>query len=172
MSDDAAPDAAMLADEARLAEYARALADALGAALPRWVEREVRRLAAAWGAELDADAVVLVTERGTAAKRDVGGAVRALLDTDIDLQRTSPLAIVRSAVRYPSEVLEAIGVPHVVRDPTAVRQFPADRYDLTPGSFADIDESLREPALVWGAAKAHVHLQRRRRESERRPPVV
>jgi hypothetical protein len=40
-------------------------------------------------------------------------------------------------------------------------------YDLTPASFADVDPALHEPGLVWGAAKAHVHLARRRREGRR-----
>ena len=40
--------------------------------------------------------------------------------------------------------------------------FPDDDYDLSPATFADIDESLHEPGLVWGAAKAHVVLTRRR----------
>jgi hypothetical protein len=40
-------------------------------------------------------------------------------------------------------------------------------YDLSPAAFADLDPSLREPGLTWGAAKAHVHLARRRREGLR-----
>ena len=38
------------------------------------------------------------------------------------------------------------------------RNFPDDVYDLSPATFADVDPALHEPGLVWGAAKAHVHL--------------
>jgi putative CocE/NonD family hydrolase len=48
-----------------------------------------------------------------------------------------------------------------------VHSFPDDAYDLGPASFADIDPSLHEPGLMWGAAKAHVHLARRRAEGLR-----
>ena len=51
--------------------------------------------------------------------------------------------------------------------PNWTASFPDDPYDLTPGSFADVDPSLHEPGLVWGAAKAHVVLARRRREGRR-----
>ncbi len=51
----------------------------------------------------------------------------------------------------------------LARDAFARRQDPDDVYDLMPASFADIDPALAEPGLVWGAAKAHVHLARRRR---------
>ena len=56
-------------------------------------------------------------------------------------------------------------VPAVAdRDAFAVQQFPDDDYDLAPPSFADVDPGLQELALTWGAAKAHLHLSRRRRE--------
>ena len=43
----------------------------------------------------------------------------------------------------------------------------ASLYDLSPASFADLAPALKEPGLVWGAAKAHVHLSRRRAEGRR-----
>jgi hypothetical protein len=50
----------------------------------------------------------------------------------------------------------------VPRDEFSVRSFPDDAYDLSPASFADVDPALHEPGLAWGAAKAYVHLARRR----------
>ena len=50
------------------------------------------------------------------------------------------------------------------RDEFAERTFPDDVYDLSPASFADVDPALHEPGLMWGAAKAHVILHRRRSE--------
>ncbi len=169
MVDDANPDDAATCsdDEARLAAYATALADGVEAALGPWVERSVATVADLWrpglADELAGDARVA----GRRATVEVGGAVRALLALDVDLQRTGPLAALRAAVRYPTEVLAGAGVPGVVRDEFAERAFPDDRYDLSPAAFADVDPALHEPGLVWGAAKAHVVLARRRAEGLR-----
>jgi hypothetical protein len=156
---------AALADMARLTEYAADLADAVEAALPVFVERAVRsRLPQ--GAALDDDAVARQIEQAARqAHAELMPQIRTLLMTDIDEQRTNPLAILRAGVRFPTEVLRALGVQPLPRDADAARLFPDDDYDLTPGSFADVDPSLHEPGLLWGAAKAHVHLSRRRDRS-------
>jgi hypothetical protein len=151
-------------DELVLAGYATALADAVEAHLPGWVERSVdARLPGAVPAE--------VAERARLAGRraavEVGARVRELLATDIDRQWTNPLAILRTAVRYPAEVLLEADAPRPARDRESERLHPDDVYDLTPAAFADIDPALHEPGIVWGAAKAHVHLARRRLEGRR-----
>jgi hypothetical protein len=108
-----------------------------------------------------------IDEAAARAGQEVGGAVRELLTLDIDDQPTTPLTVVRFAVRYPTEVLQAAGVPPVVRSEFAERAFPDDIYNLSPATFAELDPALHEPGLVWGAAKAHVHLARRRAEGRR-----
>lgn len=148
-----------------LARYAAALADGVQAALPGWVERSVERVhVEKLLRRPSADVREAATRAGRDAAADVGGRVRALLAVDIDEQRTGPLALVRQAVPYPTEVLRAAGVPPVDRDEFAARQFPDDVYDLAPVSFGELDADLQETGLVWGAAKAHVHLARRRAE--------
>jgi hypothetical protein len=163
------------ADAQALAEHAGRLADGVEAALPGWVERVVVSTWRAWQAAATgteappppAGLLAAARAAGREAQRDVAPRVRSLLRTDVDEQRTGPLAIVRSAVVYPTGVLAAAGVPRVVRDEHAERLFPVDVYDLTPGAFADLDPGLQEPGLAWGAAKAHVVLARRRREGLR-----
>jgi hypothetical protein len=54
----------------------------------------------------------------------------------------------------------------VERDEVQAALFPEDPYDLCPATFADIDPSLAEPGLVWGAAKAFAHLQRHKRSED------
>jgi hypothetical protein len=154
-------------DAAALARYALALADGIEAALAGWVVGCVERILVAYRGEVHPEEHRAAEGAGTAAVAEVGPEVRSLLLTDIDEQRTSPLALVRGAVRYPTAVLDQAGVPPVERDPFTVRQFPDDPYDLAPASFADLDPTLHEPGLTWGAAKAHVHLARRRREGRR-----
>ena len=101
-------------------------------------------------------------EAGQRARDEVGGAVRTLLRTDVDAQRGNPLALLRQAVRYPTEVLHAAGAPIVERDKFSRERFPDDDYDLTPANWSDLDPSLQELGLTWGAAKAFVHKQRHR----------
>lgn len=151
-------------DEATLARYAGELADAVEHALPGWVERSVERR---YPGSLPDDVRQRAHEAGQRAAGEVGGQVRDLLRTDIDQQWTNPLSLLRAAVRYPGSVLEAAGAPRPPRDSEAIRLHPDDHFDLVPAAFADVDPALHEPGLVWGAAKAHVHLARRRREGRR-----
>lgn len=141
--------------------YAEALADGIDASLPGWVERSVVRVMTAAVGSVPPEVVAAARAAGTRAGRDVGPLVRALLDADIDQQRTTPLAILRSAaVPYPTEVLREAGVVPVERDPFAAQRFPDDLYDLAPASFADLAPELGPVGIAWGAAKAFDHKQR------------
>jgi hypothetical protein len=144
------------ADAAALAAYASALAEGIEAAIGPWVVAAVERRAGGLDLSEEAGAAAEV------ARREVGGAVRELLARDVDAQATTPLTLVRGAVRHPTAVLAAAGIPPVARDPVALEAFPDDPYDLTPGSLADLDPELVEAGIVWGAAKAHTVLRRRR----------
>ncbi len=142
--------------------YAGALADGLDAALPSWVVSSVNRIMNAWAGGVPAEVARAAESAGARAASEIGPAVRDLLRADIDDQRTTPLSLVRSAVRYPTEVLRAAGVPPVERDTFAEAAFPDDSYDLAPASFADLDPQLGELAVRWGAAKAFEHKRRHR----------
>jgi hypothetical protein len=154
-------------DEELLASHAAVLADGIERALPGWVVRSVVGVADAWRPGLGRTLADPAADAGRAAARAVGPEVRALLALDVDAQPTGPLAVVRTAVRFPTEVLEAAGVPHVVRDDFAEQAFPDDGYGLAPAAFSDLDPGLHEAGLIWGAAKAHVVLARRRAEGRR-----
>jgi hypothetical protein len=157
-SDDDTP--GELAPDEALRGYATALADAIEAAISPWVDRVVRQVLAAQGLAVD-DGLAAQIEDASSAARDVGAPpIRRLLATDIDEQQSTPLAVLRTLVRYPTEVLRSAGARPVPRDEFSQRNFPDDPYDLTPASFADVDPSLHEPGLAWGAAKAYVHLSR------------
>ncbi len=154
-------------DERMLADHASRLADGIDTALGPWVEAVIRDRTeqwqpGSWPALADAAA-----QAGRQAASEVGARVRGLLELDVDAQRTGPLAVLREAVRYPTGVLRDAGVPEVVRDEFAEQIFPDDAYDLAIASFADLDPALHEPGLVWGAAKAHVVLARRRASGQR-----
>ena len=151
-------------DAAALARYADDLATAVEAAIGPWVVAAVNaRHPGPSTPELEA----AVTDAAARALADVGPRLRALLALDIDEQWTNPLAVLRSAVVHPTAVLADAGVAPVHRDATDERINPEDVYALAPATFADLGEAVHEPGLVWGAAKAHLHLRRRREEGSR-----
>ncbi len=141
-------------DEATLQRYAMQLGDAFEKIARAWLERLIEQTARGLthdvGPALDREAAATVAD------------LRALLAKDIAHQPIGPLEVLRRAVRVPTAILLAAEVPIPQRDEFVVRNFPDDIYNLTPASFADVDPALLEPGLVWGAAKAHVHLRRRR----------
>jgi hypothetical protein len=146
-------DARHEAEEA-LSEHGAALAEAIVAALPAWSARAVG------GFRPD------LADRGEAAGREAAAALgpklRDLLAADVDEQRANPLAVARAAVAWPTAVLRDAGVPPVPRDDHQRAHFPDDDYALTPMAFADLDPSLHEPGILWGAIKARTHLLRHR----------
>jgi hypothetical protein len=154
-------------DAAALARYAAALGDEVERVVPGWVERAVAGVLDAQAIEVTEDVRARAAAAGREAQAEGAARVRELLATDVDEQRGNPLAVLRSLVRYPTAVLRHAGARAVDRDEFARRAFPDDDYDLSPATFADVDPALHEPGLVWGAAKAHVHLARRRREGKR-----
>jgi hypothetical protein len=146
---------------ASIEEYAEALAAGIEAALPGWVIRCVERIMRAWAGEVPPDVAGAAVDAGRQAQLETGGAIRALLAADIDDQRTTPLTLLRQAVKYPTAVLRQAGVPPVERDQFTEQAFPDDVYDLSPASWSDIDPGLTEPGINWGAAKAFEHKRRR-----------
>ena len=149
-------DPELRAAEQQLVKCAQELGEGIKEALPEWVMAAVEsRLA-----DLSPKIREAAEAAGAAAAIEIGGEVARLLAADIDDQPENPLAILRRAVRYPTEVLAAAGAPPVERDDFAIHRFPADVYDLTPASFADLHPDLQNPGLTWGAAKAFVHRRR------------
>lgn len=149
-----------LSSDDELAGHAEALLAALTTHLPGWVERTLaERLGPAFHDE--------VLDPVRPAVDQALGEIASLLRADIDRQRANPLAIVRSLVDPMTRQLDDAGIARPTRDPDAVRLFPGDHHDISPAAFSDIHPDLHLPGLTWGAAKAHVHLQRRRAEGRR-----
>ena len=142
-------------DDAALAEKAAALADGIEAAVRPWLVAAVVQRAGE-GARPAAEQVA----DSTAA--EVVPRVRELLAADIDEPATTPLALLRSAVGPANALLTEQGVPPAERDEFAERAFPDDVHGLAPAAFEDVAPELRGPGIEWGAAKAYVHLKRRR----------
>ena len=121
-------------------EFARSLADAIEHAVPGWAARVLEPHG------VDAAPVA------TAMLRDLMPALTAA--------QANPLHLLRSvAVPHLTAALRDAGVPPVARDEFSIERFPDDVYDLSPATWSDVDESLVDPGIAWGAAKAFAHKQ-------------
>ncbi len=153
----------------RLEEAGAAIVAGVEAQVPRWAPAQVDGLLDAWGRttpEARARAGAGAIEAGKAAARRIVVELRELFDTDPERQRVTPLEIVRTAYREPTQVLAAAGVPPVVRDEFDERAWPDDVYGLVPHSLGDFgDPELAPLHLAWGMAKATVIRGRRARSA-------
>lgn len=152
-----------------LATHANALLDALRTTVERWaVNTLVSRS--------PADAHQRVQKGADRIRNYVRESVlpdlTSLLGADIDAQWTSPLEIVRSLVVPITAELQTLDVPPPQRDASSIALHQDDLYNIAPATFADVDPSLHDLGLAWGAAKAHVHLRRHKEMEPDRVPVV
>jgi hypothetical protein len=144
-------------------QYAQQLVDAVHVVLADWLVRCVVITAQRSTVGVSPALLEAAQAMSHQATPTVMHQLTELLETDVDAQRTNPLSLLRGAVSYPTRVLQSVGVASVHRDDFAVRAFPTDIYNLSPATWIDIDESLQEPGLIWGAWKAKTVLDRRRR---------
>lgn len=159
--DEAARDEAAR-DEAVLQEHARRLLDEVGAAFGPYLRARTRALVGTADLEEPGALAEELEAAIDAASAQALARLDSLLCTDIDAQRDTPLSVLRAAVARPTEVLLGAGVAPVDRDEHDRHLLPGDHYALAPIAFADLGEGVGEAGLMWGAAKAHVHLRRRR----------
>lgn len=155
-----------------LREAGLRLAERAGAVLPAWLAGRAGALVDAAGApaapapDRDRDALVAAAER---AGEDVADRLHVLATTDLDRQRTTPLAALRAALAPVEDAMLAAGVlvaraggaggHEPGRRPGPGQPGPGDAVPraLAPRSWSEVDAELAELALVWGAAKAAAH---------------
>lgn len=149
------------ADRAAEADYARHcdhLVEVAGRVVPLWIVRCVEtrhpgELPVAVRREAEAAAL--------AAGDDVTRELSEMFARGVDAEGSTPLTILRRVSRHATAVLDRAGVAPVQRDAFDAARLPDDPYALAPAKYADVGEELAEPGMVWGAAKAHLHLRRR-----------
>lgn len=140
------------------AELLRVAADVV----PGWLLRITTGACARAGFRLDPSDRDVVDRMVDDTSSSLIAALRDLLATDVDEQRTTPLTLFREAVAAPTAVLDQLGVAPPPPDPFGGERFPHDRFGLGPAAWTDVDPSLHQPGLVWGASKAMTVLTRRR----------
>lgn len=132
--------------------------------LRRWLETRFSAIVASQHLSGSVDTVrrdEAITRACSAALTDL----ERLFETDVLQQTTNPLAILRQCTSVVTDELARIGARPVERDEFHQRSFPTDQFDLSPATWADVDETLVEPGLEWGAFKAASVIQRRREAS-------
>jgi hypothetical protein len=169
------PDAAEARGAALMASSATAIIDGVEHGARPYARRRATELLDAWGqvaGEERARALDSLDDAASRAARRVLDELRALFARDAAEQRRTPLEIVRTVRREPSEVLAALGVPSIVRDPFEERSLPDDPYGLAPRSLADLgDAELGAMQLAWGVGKATVVRARAARSAPPAPPA-
>lgn len=150
----------------QLPEVPAQLLDVARRVVPGWLTRITVDAAvrggvdpSSWGDDLDR--VVRDAADSTLAE------LEALVVLDVDEQTVNPLTVLRGAIEGPTELLRRRGVRPRPIDPFIVERFPDDIYGIGPAAWADIDQELHEPGMLWGAWKAMTVLQRRRDEGLR-----
>lgn len=123
-------------------DLAAALVDAYRPYVMRLVEERE------WGS---VEGLVTRLEEG---ERWLRAELEALLALPFAEQTRGPLEVFQEAMRFPTEVLAANGVPLVARDEVAEHALPGDVYDLAPASSRDLGEQVWVAHLTWGARKA------------------
>ncbi|MEM7285571.1 MAG: hypothetical protein AAF480_04395 [Actinomycetota bacterium] len=156
----------MTADGLDIETVASTLLEAAVEATPSWVARSVAEVVRAQRLDVDDAHAERVSDAAERAQRYIETNLGELLRTDIDRQRTTPLSVLRDAARFPVEVLHAAGAREVHRIDVDRWAFPNDPFGVTPASLADMGPQVHEAGIAWGAAKAHVHLRRRRDEGQ------
>lgn len=168
MVDDANPDAprpkADPADEARFVAISDALLAQLDAVVPGWIAGLVVDRVRQSGGTVTEEVATVAVEAGAAAHDEVMPALRTLLAADVDDQAANPLSLLRAATGHATAALAGLGLDGVERDEFHERSFPDDTYGLAPAAWADVDPSLHELGITWGAGKAFLHKARRRAE--------
>lgn len=153
----------MQPDEAAV-DPGAALLDAARRVVPGWLRRITVDAARRGGVD-QAQLELRIDDVVDRASKELLDRLADLLATDVDEQRTTPLTLVRAAVREPTQLLQDLGaVPP--SSPDAGRSAD-DVYRLGPATWSDVDPSLHAPGLAWGAWKAMTVLTRRRDEGLR-----
>jgi hypothetical protein len=154
------PEAAEQRGLALMATSGPAIVDGVEQLAEPYIRRRSNEVFDAWGRTPEPERQEALAQLGAAAQRAserVLDELRALLASDAAQQRRTPLELVRTLRREPSEVLAAFGVPAIVRDVFEERALPDDPYGLAPRTFADLgDADLGAMLLAWGVGKATV----------------
>lgn len=146
-------------DRQKYAHHAEELRSAVLAAAPQWLDRVLEPLV---GFEETEGRRRAISDTLEAIDRHLG----ALAAADPDVPMSGPLELIRQSTEPVQIWLRSEGVVAPERDAWDVRSSPGDSYALGPMTFNDLSEAVHVAGITWGAAKAHIHLQRRSQQAD------
>lgn len=157
MDDSSVNSAFDASDEAKFLNHGQRLHRAISGAIRPWLDAviETRIANTSIADQLDEtlDEITLAVDRS----------ITELINADVDQPLSGPLERIRREVEPLNDLLDRLGVSPPHRDAVDVQMRPADRHALGPMTFRDLGDDVHEAGITWGAAKAHLHLQRRQR---------
>lgn len=142
--------------DSRLADAAATFTSTVESVLPGWVERAIIARSGFERFENDSLLYLPTHQAQVDALRIVLPALRTLLRTSPDRQRTSPIEVLQKAVPFPTRVLSVAGIEPPTRSAARAGRYPADLYDLMPESAGEFDEALISPVESWRKVRAEV----------------
>lgn len=143
-------------DEAKFLEHGQQLHRAVSGAIRPWLDALIESRVS--GSSLTTELAETLDGITTAVDRSIA----ELINADVEKPLSGPLERIRREVEPLNDVLDRLGVSPPHRDPVDVQMRPGDRHALGPMTFRDLGDDVHEAGITWGAAKAHLHLQRRR----------
>lgn len=140
--------------------YPRELLVAVEAAYPAWLTSQLRTISGGSLSEVEIADIVEVS-----ARRAINDLV-ALLQTDVDAQRSNPLHVLRLSTVLANQRLHDCGIAAPHRDEFELSAMPHDVYAIGPLTWKDLGDDVHDAGITWGAWKAATVLTRRRNEGK------
>ncbi len=88
------------------------------------------------------------------------------LGTDVDLQKSNPLHILRQSTKLANDLLSSTGAVPPPRDEFETAAMPHDVFSIGPLTWRDLGDDVHDAGITWGAWKAATVLSRRRAEGK------
>lgn len=147
-------------DYSHLEDYPRELCSAVLAAFPQWLSSQLRTVSQGKLSSSEIDEIVRITSQ------QMSGDFISLLGTDVDVQRTNPLHVLRMSTTLANQKLQQLHIEPPHRDEFEIAAMPHDTYALGPLTWKDLGDDVHEAGITWGAWKAATVLTRRRAEGK------
>lgn len=144
----------MTDEEEKFTQYGQGLYDAISKAIRPWLNHQVLNRVKVLDDEM-ARAIEICAAQVEESIADLAAA-------DVDAPLSGPLERIRQGVEPLNAMLDQRGVDPPLRNAMDQQMRPGDRHELGPMTFRDLGDAVHDAGISWGAAKAHLHLQRRR----------
>ena len=149
-------------DVPELDPYVQDLYVAVNNAVPAWISSRVSEIASSSCDVRSVEFTSALVDVVEKTFQEVSKNLFSLLATDVDIQQSNPLHILRTSTNSATQMLQGLRVSEAQRDEYEVRAMPDDIFAIGPLTWRDLGEDVHEAGISWGAWKAATILTRRR----------